>query len=460
LIRSPTWENPRAHLLDDMWLMTIIAILVATAIPWFVGGLQVDLGTAGAGLAALGGIQVGFAALASPTRSPWRGRDLLLTVLDVIGVVVIGFIWKHVGALQNPLFLAIFALPVIGSIFLSRWHPYLVAAVSVLVVGAVALSEAPELRWYASGLFAADAKLDWLLGGRSTVAQSSSSAFYAPPSYLLVMLEVFTIMLLACAVAAEYVGSIFDRLSALTVISRTEAERGQELWTSLIERLPVPALLVDPPSQRIIAASQLATTTLQGEETTLEGRNMFEALQFSYPETIQELLVGPDGTAPMIVMRVARLLRVVQIRALHVAHKGRRLALLTLEDTTETFCLRAALDTSEYAALIIDAEGRILAFNRPAAGLFVGMEIGAPATRYVPQAEGKLSWWDPGLTRRRKMHIEIGPRIYQVTSAAIQLAGEDESIFSASFLPVAAGAPGEPMDTSATVSTGTLRQLR
>jgi hypothetical protein len=123
LIRSPTWENPRAHLLDDLWLMTIIAILVATAIPWFVGGLQVDLGTASAGLAALGGIQVGFAALASPTRSPWRGRDHLLTVLDVIGVVVIGFIWKHVGALQNPLFLAIFALPVIGSSFIYRWHP-------------------------------------------------------------------------------------------------------------------------------------------------------------------------------------------------------------------------------------------------------------------------------------------------------------------------------------------------
>lgn len=460
LIRTPAWENPRAHLLDDMWLMTIIAILVATAVPWFAGGLQIDLAAASAGLVALGGVQVAFAALSSPTQSHGRGREHLLTVLDVVGVLAMGFIWKHVGALQNPLFLTIFALPVIGSIFLSRWHPYLIASVSLFMVGAVALSEAPELRWYASGIFGADAKLDWLLGGRSNVAQASFSAFYAPPNYLLVALEVFAVMLIACAAAAEYVGSLFDRLSALTGIARTEAERGQELWTSLIERLPVPALLVDPPSQRIIAVSRTATESLIAAGGTLEGRNLFEAVKFSYPETVQELLAGPDGESPFSVIRSGLQPRVTHVRALHVAYKGRRLALLTLEDATETFCLRAALDTSEYAALVIDAEGRILAFNTPAAGLFAGLEIGAAATRFVPKVEGTLSWWDPGMTRRRKMHIQIGPRIYQVTSAAIRLAGEDEGIFAASFLPVAAGVPGEPVDTGATISTGTMRQLR
>jgi len=45
------------------------------------------------------------------------------------------FIWQHVGALQNPMFLTVFALPVVGAIFLSRWHPYLIAAVSVIAVG-------------------------------------------------------------------------------------------------------------------------------------------------------------------------------------------------------------------------------------------------------------------------------------------------------------------------------------
>ena len=54
--------------------------------------------------------------------------------LSVLGVILIGFIWQYVGALQNPMFLLVFALPVIGAIFLSRWQPFLIAAVSVLVV--------------------------------------------------------------------------------------------------------------------------------------------------------------------------------------------------------------------------------------------------------------------------------------------------------------------------------------
>src|SRR6185437_3207501 len=135
----------------------------------------------------------------------WRGRAL--TALDLIGVVCIGYIWQHVGAVQNPIFLAVFVLPVIGSIFLSRWHPYLVATVSVLVAAGVALSAAPELRWYVSGLFGGDAWLAWVFGPQASGYAASFSGFYAPSSYLVVLLEVFAIVMLACAVAAEYLGT-------------------------------------------------------------------------------------------------------------------------------------------------------------------------------------------------------------------------------------------------------------
>jgi PAS domain-containing protein len=154
-------------------------------------------------------------------------------------------------------------------------------------------------------------------------------------------------------------------------------------------------------------------------------------------------------------------LRVTQVRVLHVAHKGRRLALLTIEDSTEAFCLKAALDTSEYAAVVVDARGRILAFNKPAGGLFGGVEVGADAERLLPRApDTGLQWWEPGLTGRRKMHLEIGPRIYQVTSSAVALAGEEERIFAVSFLPVAKAGSNDPFNTSSTMVTGTLRQLR
>jgi PAS domain-containing protein len=459
LISRPGWENQRIHLLGDIWLLTIVAILTATVVPWFANGFEVDVEAASWGLLAVGGIYVAFTSLTSRTWPHGRWHDHLLTLMDVTGVILIGFIWQHVGALQNPTFLTVFALPVIGAIFLSRRHPYLMAAVSVCVVLVVALAQAPELRWYASGLLGSDAWLSWLFGHRSAVAQPSFSGFYAPSSYLIVLLEVFSVGLFACAVAAEYIGIIFERLSAHTALARIEAERAQELWANLIEHLPVPALLIDPVSLRVVACSDFACTYLGGE-MPLEGRNLFKALCFSYPDTVHELIVGSDGAAPLTVIRIADQLRVTQVRVLHVEHRGRRLALLTIEDGTEVFCLRAALDTSEYAALAIDAQGRLLAFNKPAMWLFAGAQVGADAAQLLSQPDSSQRWWEPGLSNRRKMHIEIDQRIYQVTSSATTLAGERERIFTVSVLPVAKGGTGDTLELSATSITGSMRLVR
>jgi PAS domain-containing protein len=460
LISRPGWENRRIHPLSDIWLLTIVAILTAIGVPWFANSFEVDVGAASWGLLAVGGIQGAFTILSSRSWPQDRWRDHLLTLMDVAGVILIGYIWQHAGALQNPAFLTVFALPVIGAIFLSRRHPYLMAAVSVCVVLVVALAQAPELRWYASGLLGSDAWLTWLFGHQSAVAQQSFPGFSAPSSFLIVLLEVFSIGLFACAVAAEYVGIVFERLSAHTALARTEAERAQELWSDLVERLPLPALLIDPVSLRIVACSDFASTYLGGGEMPLEGRDLFEALRFSYPDIVHELIVGSDGAAPLTVIRVADQLRVTQVRVLHLVHKGHRLALFTIEDGTEVFCLRAALDTSEYAALVIDAQGRLLAFNKPAKWLLAGAEVGADAAQLLSQPNSGQRWWEPGLSNRRKMHIEIDQRIYQVTSSATTLAGEQERIFTVSVLPVAKGGTADTLEMSATAITGAMWQAR
>ena len=460
LISRPRWESRRIHPLSDIWLLTIVAILIATGVPWFANGFEVDVGAASWALLAVGGILGAFSILSSRTWPHDRWHDHLLTLMDVTGVILIGYIWQHVGALQNPAFLTVFVLPVIGASFLSRWHPYLMAAVSVCVVLAVALAQSPELRWYASGLLGSDAWLAWLFGHQSGVAQPSFPGFSAPSSFLIVLFEVFSIGLFACAVAAEYVGIVFERLSAHTAVARTEAERARELWSDLIERLPLPALLIDPASLRIVACSDFASTYLGGGEMPLEGRNLFKALCFSYPDIVRELIVGSDGAAPLTVIRVEDQLRVTQVRVLHVVHREHRLALLTIEDGTEVFCLRAALDTSEYAALVIDAQGRLLAFNKPAKWLLADAEVGADAAQLLSQPNSSQRWWEPGLSNRRKMHIEIDQRIYQVTSSATTLAGEQDRIFTVSVLPVAKGGTGDTLEMSATAITGAMRQVR
>jgi PAS domain-containing protein len=442
-IQRPFWQNPRVHLLDDMWLLTIIATIVTIGIPWASVGFQAQLSSVSWGLLAMGAIHVAFTLLASPAASPERWRGAALTLLDAIGVVLIGFVWANAGGLQNPLFLTVFVLPVVGSIFLSRWHPFMIAVLSISVVAAVALSEAPELRSYLSALLGSES---WLavLGKQNPDLQTSFPGFYAPTSYLVVLLEVFTVVLLACAVAAEYLGTIFERVLAGSVLARSESEQAQKLWATLIERLPIPALLIDPNSLRIVGCSDAALAYLHGDD--FEGRNLFEAARFSFADLIQEIIAGASGGASLTAIHIADEVRLTQVRVLQVVHKKRRLALLTLEDATEAFCLRAALDASEYAAVVVDAAGRVRALNRLSVELFGGAQVGANADQLLTHTVSGLRWWEPGLTRRRKMHVDIGSRIYEVTSSEVALPDEEQRLYSVSFLPVA---HAETLETAA-----------
>ena len=46
VLPAPAWEDPRAHLLDDIWLLTIFAILLGVGVPWFVTSYDIEIGAA------------------------------------------------------------------------------------------------------------------------------------------------------------------------------------------------------------------------------------------------------------------------------------------------------------------------------------------------------------------------------------------------------------------------------
>jgi hypothetical protein len=460
MLPRPTWADPRVHLLDDVWLLTIVAILVATGVPWFLSGFEVQLGAASWGLLVLGAVHWAFTSIAAPTRAHTQWRRRGLAALHLAGVVGVGYIWQHTGGVQNPVFLCVFALPVIAAIFVSDWHPYFTAAMAVAVVTVVALIQVPELRWYASGLTGLGPWLANLFGEPTAAANAPFSGFYAPASYFVVLLEVFAIVLFACAVAAEYLGTIFERLYSLVSLARAEAEGGQELWTGLIEQLPVPAFLIDVDTLQIVCASKLATQDFCDQDDAIEGRSLFDAVRFSYPEVVQELVRGADGVAQHAVIRVADEFRVAQVRVRHVAQLGHRFALALVEDTTEAFCVRTALDTAEHAALVIDARGRLCAFNKPASWLFAGLTIGMDAVGLLPQGLSGAQWWDPGVAGRRKMHVEIAPWVYQVTTSAVALPAEEERMYVVAFLPVGKAEVANQAATGSTLVSTTLAQKR
>jgi PAS domain-containing protein len=436
LLPTPTWTDPRVHLLDDLWLLTIFAILLAAGLPWLVSSFEMQLGAALLGLLALTAVHVAFTVLVGPTTGLNGGRRRALAVLHAIGVVVMGLVWHYAGGLQNPAFLTVFALPVVGAIFLSRWQPYIAAAVAALTVAAIALTEAPELRWYANGLEPVGPWIVAHLGSRAAAADTPFPAFYAPAGYYLVLVEGFAILMLACAFAAEYLGTIFDRLHAHVAAARVEAEHGRELWSSLIEELPRAAALVDAATMQVVSESgRLAEDGWVREPAV--GRRLTEAIQFSYPEIIEDLVNGAGGAAPDLIVRTGGELRMARAHVQHVAYRGRRFALVLLEDRTESFAVRAAVDAAEQATLVIDAADRVLAFNKPALALFSAARVGASAAELLAQPQMPERWWEPGITGRRKMHVRILPRVFQVTSTAVALPGEHERIHVVSFLPIA-----------------------
>jgi PAS domain-containing protein len=431
----PTWTDPRVHLLDDLWLLAIFSILFAAGVPWLTGSLDIQVGAALLGLLALAAIHIGFTVLTTPAPGINLGRRRALALLHALGVVVVALIWHYAGGVHDPAFLLVFVLPVIGAIFLSRWQPYAIAVLAILCVAAVALGESPELRWYASGLAPQAAALTRLFGGASA-GSDPFPGFYAPPGYYLVLLEGFAVLMIACAFAAEYLGSVFDRLHGALATSQAEAERGQRLWSSVIEELPLPAVLVDARTEQVVAESgELATVAADGAPAT--GRKLTEAIHFSYPEIVEELVNGAGGEAQHVVLRRGGEICLTRIRVQHIPYKGRRLALIIIEDTTQAFALRAALDVAEQAILILDSQDRVLAFNRPAHALFSAARAGADAAALLALPDSAPRWWEPGLTGRRKMHVRILPRVFQVTSTAVALPGEQERLCVVAFLPVA-----------------------
>ncbi|HEY1726202.1 MAG TPA: hypothetical protein VGF89_12315 [Steroidobacteraceae bacterium] len=460
LLPRLTWDDPRVHLLDDIWLLSIFAVLVAVALPWFLSGFAVQVLPVACGLLALGAIHMVFTSLAEPARpaGPWRHR--CLSLLHLLGVLVIAFIWQRAGGLQNPAFLTVFALPVIGAIFLSRWQPYLTGLVALVGVLAGAYAEIPELRWYVSGLGPAGA---WLAAQFDHPGSSLSvpfAGFYAPAGFFLVVLEVFAVLLLACAVAAEYLGTVFERLYLHVRVAREEAARGQELWAMLIEQLPLPAVLVDTDTLNTVCASELALQRYCAPGATVAGRPVFDSIRLSYPEVVQELIGGEDGLVPQAVIRVGSDIRIAQVQVHHVSQRGRRFALILIEDTTEAFAVKAGLDAAEHAALVLDARGKLLSFNRPAAGLFPGIAAGISAADLITQPASTGPWWHPGVSGRRRMHLEIAPRIYQVTSSAVALSGEEESIYVIAFLPIAKAELADQGAADSTMGTRILGGIR
>lgn len=439
-------DEPHAHLLGDTWFLTIFAVLLATALPWFVSSFDIDFARASLGLFALGVIYVLLAseAVLQGVSDAWRRRAT--ASLHATGVGILGFIWLHAGGDSNPAFLLAFVMPVAGARLISRSQPYLSAALALIAVFMVILIQEPELRWYVTGLGSAGARLVAFVAGEGSTGGSPVPGFQAPFAYLSVLLQAFAVLLCGCAVAADYLGTVFERLRTHAAAARAEVARGQEMWATVTEHLPVPVFLIDADTLRVICASESASEIVSPAESPV-GRAFFEAVSFSYSDAVQNLIEGTGGLIPEAIVRVAGEPRTAEVSVGHITYANRRFALLVLRDVTHAMCLKTALDMADHAALVVDERGDVKAFNKPAAGLFPGLCAGVKVASLVSPSGWGAAWWQAG-TRRRKAIVEIRQRSYEVACASAALPGEEESLRVVALRPLANGLPGHGFESS------------
>jgi hypothetical protein len=436
-------RDVRAHRLEDTWLLTIATLFLAIAIPWLLGSLHIDPDSVALGLLAVGAIYFAFAWLATRAGHGTARRRHSLAALHALAVVMVALVWQHAGGLQNPALLVVFVLPVFGAVFLSRWQPYLVALLAIALVAVLGAAQAPELRWHAAQAGSAAGWVAAVIGKAAVDERPAFASFHAPSAYLVALLEAFAIAMAACAVATEYLGHFLAGLQAQVSASRADSLRSQGLWSSLVEGLPLPALLLDADTREILCASGNAMAAYFPAQQSVVGRDFFEMLSFSYPEPVERLVAGADGVERLSIVLQRDVLRATEVRVQHLAHNGHRLALVLLNDTTESLCLRSALDVAEHATLVADLAGRVLAHNKAARAIFPGAAPGVNLARLLPQADGGPNWWNPGLSGRRKMLVIYARRMYQVTCSVVPLPGKDTRLCVVAVLPAALAAPAD-----------------
>jgi hypothetical protein len=421
--------NGRFHTLQDTWLLTLLTVLLATAFPWFVSSFNIDFGALSWSLLALGLI---YAASTFVGDLPFgivpKRRALML--LQAAGTVCLGFVWQRSGGLQNPVLLLAFLLPVIGAAALSRWQPYVTAAVAVVVTAVVALRQAPELRWYAGWMRGVG---QWLLSPSASDAGSALPGFYAPVTYDVVLIEVFCILIFSVAVAAESIGNSIERLLSRLRSAEGAAAQGEQMWRALIQELPLPALLVDTDTLQIILTSK---RLLPFSYEPLAGRALFEAIPFSYPERLQEALRHDASVVESVTIRRPRQTLIATVRVQPVHFERQRLALVLLEETSTAFSIAAALDAEDHATMVIDTHGFLIAANSATGAMFPDMAVGSNVTEALAKIGGTPKWWHPGLTGRHRLHVTVHRRAYLATCTAAALPGEEETLYILAFSPL------------------------
>ena len=206
---------------------------------------------------------------------------------------------------------------------------------------------------------------------------------------------------------------------------RIERRRAEDLFRAVLRASPMPSFVVDRASGFVIDGSDSFRRQFLNQNPG-GGRGLFDLVQFTHPERIEQLLARGSGTAWYAVYHAGDVARMANVRCYSVEHAEQSYAYLILEDVTEQHYLKAAFDAVPDPLLIVSAQQKLLYGNRAAEELFGNLYFGADVAPLLEQRSLGARWWSR-LERRDVQRVEFRDQPYDATAVPFRFAGEGET---------------------------------
>lgn len=216
---------------------------------------------------------------------------------------------------------------------------------------------------------------------------------------------------------------------------RARGRRAEDLFQSVLRASPMPGVIVDRATAFVVDGSDSFRRTFM-DSNRGAGRGLFDLVDFSHPERVEQLLARGSGTAWYAVYYVGGVARMANLRCYSVEHSGATFAYLILEDVTEQHYLKAAFDAVPEPLLIISSEQKLLYGNRAAEELFGNLYFGMEVAPVLREETLDDLWWTR-LERHHVQRVRMADRPYEAKAVPFRFAGESQTSTILTFEDVA-----------------------
>lgn len=414
----------RHRLLESATLASLLLACAAAGVPWFLRVLPLEIGGATRLAFAYALVYLVLARAAERLARPGLLR-LATVLLRAASLVVLAALWHLLGGVYNPTLLLLFMVPVLAAAIAAGMSAALAeAAGSVVAVGAVALAESPELRWY---LLQLGVPLGRSLPSLAPVSGSSEllPGLAGQPGYVVALLAVFAVAQLGSALIAGGLARALRRRGRRDDLTESARAAVSHAFQSALRHTPVPTVIVFADTAEVVLTSESFRHAMLRHGEELAGRPLFDLVTVADGGRVRRI-IEDGGELPLCPCRVGPESRVIQLRAFPFPHEGQRLACITLEDRTDLAYLSAASEASDDAVLVIGTDERLRFANRAARDVFGELHFGmltSEAWRGLSGAAALLeTTWEGDRV------IQVGARALEVRQSRLRLDGGSEVV--------------------------------